>query len=125
MKVLEAEATKLQAEDASKPRSSQRQDADEYVIPTASQADTGGKGQRQLCSCFNAARGCLKGLEGTFRHERVMGAAVKGKDSKGQGKDGQDGHLLVQTLGLKQKPKQLQRPRQLRTPRQQLRQGKQ
>ncbi|CAE7231546.1 unnamed protein product [Symbiodinium sp. CCMP2592] len=88
MKVLEAEAMKLQAEEAGKPRSASRSDGgDEYSIPSANQVE--GKGTRPLCAYFNTARGCLKGSACTFRHEKSSGGDQKGKGAKG--KDGKDG----------------------------------
>ena len=61
VKVLEAEAIKLQAEDASKPKNA-KTDSEEYNIPSANQATAGGKGGTRLCAYFNTARGCLKGI---------------------------------------------------------------
>ena len=86
LKILEAEAIKLQAEDISKPKNA-KADSEKYCIPNANQAAAGGKGGPRLCACFNTARGCLKGTECEFRHEAV--GTGKGAREKGGGKTGE------------------------------------
>ena len=83
LKILEAEAIKMQAEDISRPKGN-KLDNEEYTIPNANQASAGGKGGVRLCAYFNTARGCLKGAECEFRHE----AASSGKGAKGSEKGG-------------------------------------
>ena len=87
LKVLEAEAIKLQAEDISKPKGN-KLDNEEYSIPNANQAAAGGKGGTRLCAYFNTARGCLKGAECEFRHE----STATGKGAKGSEKGGGKGN---------------------------------
>ena len=88
LKILEAEAVKLQAEDISKPKNT-KADSEEYSIPNANQAAAGGKGGTRLCAYFNTARGCLKGAECKFRHEaKGTGKGAKGSE-KGGGKSGE------------------------------------
>ena len=91
LQVLEAECTRIQAEEqtSSSSKDHRKHEGDEYAIPSANQA-TGGKGvgAKPLCSYFNTARGCLKGAECEFRHEKITN---KGKGAKGKnGKDGKD-----------------------------------
>ena len=88
LKILEAEAIKLQAEDISKPKNA-KADSEEYHIPNANQAAAGGKGGSRLCGFFNTARGCLKGAACEFRHESAgTGKGAKGSE-KGGGKAGE------------------------------------
>ena len=88
LKILEAEAIKLQADDVSKPKNA-KADSEEYHIPNANQAAAGGKGGSRLCAYFNTARGCLKGAECEFRHETAgTGQGAKGSE-KGGGKAGE------------------------------------
>ena len=88
LKILEAEAIKLQAEDVSKPKNA-KADSEEYHIPNANQAAAGGKGGSRLCAYFNTARGCLKDAECEFRHETAgTGKGAKGSE-KGGGKAGE------------------------------------
>ena len=88
LKILEAEAIKLQAEDISKPKNA-KADSEEYHIPNANQAAAGGKGGSRLCGFFNTARGCLKGAACEFRHETAgTGKGAKGSE-KGGGKAGE------------------------------------
>ena len=95
-KVLETEGIKLQAEEANKPkggRTDGQSASEEYTIPSASQAESGGKGGgkkgARLCAYFHTARGCLKGVECEFRHEDPPpnGKGTKGgKEAKGSEK---------------------------------------
>ncbi|CAE6971992.1 GIP [Symbiodinium sp. CCMP2592] len=91
LQVLEAECTRIQAEEqtSSSSKDARKHEGDEYAIPSANQA-TGGKGVgvKPLFSYFNTARGCLKGANCEFRHEKISN---KGKEAKGKsGKDGKD-----------------------------------
>ena len=109
LKILEAEAIKLQADDVSKPKNA-KADSEEYHIPNANQAAAGGKGGPRLCAYFNTARGCFE-----FRHETAgTGKGAKGSE-KGGGKAGEPKGANLQQQQrqkLKQKPKQQQRRRQ-------------
>ena len=120
LKILEAEAIKLQADDVSKPKNA-KADSEEYHIPNANQAAAGGKGGSRLCSYFNTARGCLKGAECEFRHETAStGKGAKGSE-KGGGKAGEPKGKpkAAAKAEVKQKPKQLQRRRQRQQQKQQ------
>ncbi|CAE7399595.1 unnamed protein product [Symbiodinium pilosum] len=92
-KILETEGIKLQAEEVNKPkggRADSQSASEEYTVPSASQAESGGKGGGKkgvrVCAYYNSARGCLKGAECEFRHEdpQPKGKGTKGgRDAKG------------------------------------------
>ena len=90
LQVLEAECTRIQAEEqtSSSSKDHRKHEGDEYAIPSANQATGERVSVQSRCSYFNTARGCLKGAECEFRHEKI---ANKGKGAKGKsGKDGKD-----------------------------------
>ena len=106
LQVLEAECTRIQAEEqtSSSSKDHRKHEGDEYAILSANQA-TGGKGvgAKPLCSCFNTARGCLKGAECEFRHEKITnkGKGAKGKNGKdGKGAVSEEIPSLVGAVGL-------------------------
>ena len=92
-KILETEGIKLQAEEVTKPKGGRADSqfaSEEYTVPSASQAESGGKGGGKkgvrVCAYYNSARGCLKGAECEYRHEdpQPKGKGTKGgKDAKG------------------------------------------
>ena len=89
LQILEAECTRIFAEEQTASRGGPKHgDVGEYDMPAANQA-AGGKGVKPLCAYYNTARGCLKGSDCTFRHEKQGGTSQKGKGA--QGKDGKNG----------------------------------